>query len=360
MGTTMHDLLAIVSERGASDLHLTAGSHPQIRVHGTLHPLTQFDVLTPGDTERLAASLLDKRQKQKFERGSELDLAFGIEGLARFRGHVYRQRGAVAAAIRVVPLGIPSLARLGLPSIAARLAERPAGLILVAGPTGSGKSTTLAAIIDAINSERALHIVTIEDPIEFFHPHKQGLVNQRAVACDTRSFASALRSVLRQDPDVVLVGEMRDLETVAAALTVAETGHLTLGTLHTSSCPQTITRVIDVFPAGQQAQVRAQLSLVLQGVLSQQLIPTADGRGRALAVEVMVATPAVRNLIREDKIHQLYSLMQTGQKHGMQTMNQSLASLVQDGRVSREQAVQRSAMPDELLQLVGAGGGRCP
>jgi twitching motility protein PilT len=308
----------------------------------------------PQDTQRLAYSVLNEGQKQKFEEENELDLSFGIQGLARFRCNVYRQRGAVAAAIRVIPVKIRGFDELGLPAIVEQMADRPKGLILVTGPTGSGKSTTLAAMVDKVNSERAEHIVTIEDPIEFVHQHKKCMVNQREVFSDTHSFKNALKSILRQDPDVVLVGEMRDLETISAALTIAETGHLTLGTLHTNSCAQTINRIVDVFPTSQQGQVRAQLSLVLEGVLSQQLIPTADGRGRAMSLEIMVATPAIRNLIREEKIHQIYSAMQAGQKFGMQTMNQSLAELVQKRRISREEALNRSSLPEELAGLLGS------
>ncbi|HEX9477296.1 MAG TPA: type IV pilus twitching motility protein PilT [Methylomirabilota bacterium] len=354
MAATMHDLLTLMIERGASDLHITTGTHPQIRLHGKLTPLTQFEVQMPQDTQRLAYSVLNEGQKQKFEEENELDLSFGIQGLARFRCNVYRQRGAVAAAIRVIPVKIRGFDELGLPAIVEQMADRPKGLILVTGPTGSGKSTTLAAMVDKVNSERAEHIVTIEDPIEFVHQHKKCMVNQREVFSDTHSFKNALKSILRQDPDVVLVGEMRDLETISAALTIAETGHLTLGTLHTNSCAQTINRIIDVFPTSQQGQVRAQLSLVLEGVLSQQLIPTADGRGRAMSLEIMVATPAIRNLIREEKIHQIYSAMQAGQKFGMQTMNQSLAELVQKRRISREEALNRSSLPEELAGLLGS------
>ncbi len=352
MAVTMHDLLALMVERSASDLHITTGTPPQIRVHGKLQPLSQFEVLTPPDTQRLAYSVLNEGQKQKYEEENELDLSFGIQGLARFRCNVYRQRGAVACAIRVIPVQVRSFEELGLPPIVEQMAERPKGLILVTGPTGSGKSTTLAAMIDKINCERSEHIVTVEDPIEFVHAHKKCLVNQREVFADTHSFRNALKYILRQDPDVVLVGEMRDLETVAAALTIAETGHLTFATLHTNSCAQTINRIIDVFPTSQQGQVRAQLSLVLEGVLSQQLIPTADGRGRVMALEIMVATPAIRNLIREEKIHQIYSAMQAGQKYGMQTMNQSLFTLLQKRRIAREEAVARSTDADELLRLV--------
>src|SRR5215471_3972795 len=360
MAATMHDLLTIMIDRGASDLHITTGTYPQIRQNGKLQPLTEFEQLTPTDTQRLAYSVLNEGQKQKFEEENELDLSFGIQGLARFRCNVYRQRGAVAAAIRVIPIKIRTFEELGLPQIVQQLADRPKGLILVTGPTGSGKSTTLAAMIDKINGERHEHIMTIEDPIEFVHPHKQCLVNQREVFADTQSFTKALKSILRQDPDVVLVGEMRDLETIAAALTIAETGHLTFGTLHTNSCAQTMNRIIDVFPTAQQAQVRAQLALVLEGVLCQQLVPTADGHGRAMALEVMVATPAIRNLVREEKIHQIYSAMQAGQKFGMQTMNQSLASLVQQRKISREEALNRTTIPEELIQLLAGAASSSP
>ena len=365
MAATMHDLLTLLVERGASDLHITTGTYPQLRVHGKLASLSQFEQLMPPDTQRLAYSVLNEGQKQKFEEDNELDLSFGIQGLARFRCNIYRQRGAVACAIRVIPTKIKGFHELGLPSIVEQLADRPKGLILVTGPTGSGKSTTLAAMVDKINSERSEHIVTIEDPIEFVHQHKKCLVNQREVFSDTQSFKNALKYILRQDPDVVLVGEMRDLETIAAALTIAETGHLTLGTLHTNSCAQTMNRIIDVFPTSQQDQVRAQLALVLEGVFCQQLIPTSDGQGRAMAMEIMVVTPAIRNLIREEKIHQIYSAMQAGQKFGMQTMNQSLLTLIQRRKISREEALNRTTNPDELLQLLsgpspgpsGAAGG---
>jgi twitching motility protein PilT len=355
MAATMADLLQILVDRGGSDLHITTGTYPSIRVAGKLIPLTQFEQLTPQDTQRLAYSVLSEAQKQKFEEENELDLSFGIQSLARFRCNVYRQRGAVGAAIRVIPYKIRSFDELGLPKIVEELAERPKGLVLVTGPTGSGKSTTLAAMIDKINSQRNEHIVTIEDPIEFVHPHKQCIVNQREVFSDTHSFKNALKTILRQDPDVVLVGEMRDLETIAAAITIAETGHLTFATLHTNSCAQTVNRIIDVFPTGQQAQVRAQLSLVLEGVLSQTLMPKIGG-GRTMALEIMVATPAIRNLIREEKIHQIYSAIQSGAKYGMQTMNQSLAELVKRRQIARDEAMNRSTLPEELGQLLAGDG----
>jgi twitching motility protein PilT len=355
MAATMHELLQIMITRGASDLHLSTGTYPQIRLNGKLVPLTEFEQLMPTDTQRLAYSVLNESQKQKFEETNELDLSFGIQGLARFRCNVFRQRGAVATAIRVIPFKIRSFEELNLPTVVQQLADRPKGLVLVTGPTGSGKSTTLAAMVDRINSERTEHIMTIEDPIEFVHLHKKCLVNQREVFADTQSFKNALKSILRQDPDVVLVGEMRDLETISAAMTIAETGHLTLATLHTNSCAQTMNRIIDVFPTHQQPQVRAQLSLVLEGVLSQALVPRIGG-GRVMALEIMVTTPAVRNLIREEKIHQIYSAMQAGSKFGMQTMNQSLADLVRRRLITREEALNRSTLPEELAQLLQGEG----
>ncbi|PYM31805.1 MAG: type IV pili twitching motility protein PilT [Candidatus Rokuibacteriota bacterium] len=359
MAANMADLLQILVDRGASDLHITSGTYPQLRISGRLTQLTQFEQLAPPDTQRLAYSILNEGQKQKFEEENELDLSFGIQGLARFRCNVFRQRGAVGAAIRIIPFKIRTFDELGLPTIVQQLADRPKGLVLVTGPTGSGKSTTLAAMIDKINTERHEHIMTIEDPIEFVHPHKSCLVNQREVFSDTNSFQRALKSILRQDPDVVLVGEMRDLETIAAALTIAETGHLTFGTLHTNSCAQTMNRIIDVFPTSQQAQVRAQLALVLEGVLSQTLIPKVGG-GRVMSMEIMVATPAIRNLIREEKIHQVYSAIATGQKFGMQTMNQSLADLIRRKLITREDGLNRSTLSEELLQLLSHEPGSAP
>ncbi|MEJ2715988.1 MAG: type IV pilus twitching motility protein PilT [Deltaproteobacteria bacterium] len=350
---SLHDFLKEMVERGASDLHITAGVPPMIRVRGELIPL-DYPPLTPLETRQLCYSVLTDSQKHRFEENQELDLSFGVRGLSRFRANVFMQRGALAGAFRLIPYQIRSFQELGLPPIVNELCVKPRGLILVTGPTGSGKSTTLASMLDKINTDRREHIVTIEDPIEFTHQHKSCIVNQREVNYDTKSFIAALRSILRQDPDVVLIGEMRDLETVEAALTVSETGHLTFATLHTNSCVQTINRVIDVFPAHQQPQVRAQLSFVLEGVLCQNLIPTMDGRGRALSLEIMVPNAAIRNLIREDKVHQIYSQIQVGQaKSGMQTMNQSLYLLYQRRVISFDDAMARSPDPDELKQIMG-------
>ncbi|MBI4964234.1 MAG: type IV pilus twitching motility protein PilT [Desulfomonile tiedjei] len=350
---SLHDFLKEMVERGASDLHITPGVPPMIRVHGELVPL-EYAPLKPQETRQLCYSVLTDVQKHRFEEAQELDLSFGVRGLSRFRANIFMQRGALAGAFRLIPYQIRSFQELGLPSVVNDLCSKPRGLMLVTGPTGSGKSTTLASMIDKINSERRVHIVTIEDPIEFTHQHKASIVNQREVHQDTKGFHAALRSVLRQDPDVVLIGEMRDLETVEAALTVAETGHLTFGTLHTNSCVQTINRIIDVFPAHQQPQVRAQLSFVLEGVMCQSLIPTMDGKGRALCLEIMVPNAAIRNLIREDKVHQIYSQIQVGQaKSGMQTMNQSLFFLWQRRIISFDDAMSRSSDPDELKQMMG-------
>ena len=323
---TLHQLLKVMLDKGASDLHITTGTPPQLRIDDDLVPL-RTEALTPVDTKQLCYSILTDAQKLRFEEDQELDLSFGVKNLARFRANIFLQRGAVAAAFRLIPFKIVPLGDLGLPPVIAELCERPRGLVLVTGPTGSGKSTTLASMIDKINTENRDHILTIEDPIEFVHPHKSCLVNQREVHSDTHGFSAALRAALREDPDVVLIGEMRDLETIEAALRIAETGHLTFGTLHTNSASQTINRIIDVFPAHQQGQIRTQLSLVLEGIVCQALLPKVGG-GRVVSLEIMVPTPAIRNLIREDKIHQIYSAMQTGQeKLGMQTMNQCLTTL---------------------------------
>jgi twitching motility protein PilT len=351
---TVQDFLRIVAERGGTDLHITAESPPVMRLNGQLRPLP-FPPLSPNDTKTLCYSVLTETQKHRFEEAQELDFSFGIRGLSRFRGNLFLQRGAVGAAFRTIPYSARPLPELGLPPVVGEFAKLPRGLVLVTGPTGSGKSTTLAAMIDKINTERHEHIITLEDPIEFVHSHKGCVVNQREVYADTQSFPEALRHVLRQDPDVVLIGEMRDLETVMAALTVAETGHLVLSTLHTNSAVQTINRIIDIFPDQQQPQVRAQLSLILHGVVSQQLIPRVDGRGRVLAVEVMIPNPAIRNLIRENKIHQLYSQLQVGQsKFGMQTMTQSLLDLYTRRLISHEEAMGHATEPDELRPMLGS------
>jgi twitching motility protein PilT len=352
----LHQLLKAMIEKGASDLHITTSSPPQLRIDGKLHPL-KMPPMTASETKQLCYSILTDAQKHRFEETNELDLSFGVRGLSRFRANVFMQRGAVAGAFRAIPFKILTFEELGLPRVVGELAKKPRGLVLVTGPTGSGKSTTLASIIDRINQDRSEHIVTIEDPIEYLHPHKGCLVNQREVGADTKSFTNALKYILRQDPDVVLIGEMRDLETIEAALILAETGHLCFATLHTNSTVQTINRIVDVFPPYQQAQVRAQLSFVLEGVLCQSLLPRANGPGRVLALEVMVPNPAIRNLIREDKIHQLYSQMQVGQeKFGMQTFNQSLASLYQRRLITLEEALGRSSDPDELRNMLGGGG----
>jgi len=358
---TLYELLEVMVKKGASDLHITTGSPPRIRVDGKLIPIPDLPPLSATDTKELCYSILTDAQKHRFEENLELDLSFGVKGLSRFRANIFMQRGAVAAAIRTIPWQIRSFKELGLPDIINELVKKPRGLILVTGATGSGKSTTLAAMIDRINEERADHIITIEDPIEYLHSHKKALINQREVNADTKSFKDALKYVLRQDPDVVLIGEMRDLETIEAALTVAETGHLTLATLHTNTAVQTINRIIDVFPPHQQEQVRVQLSFVLEGIICQQLIPKKTGQGRVLAIEILIPNPAIRNLIREDKIHQIYSMMQTGQaKFGMQTMNQSLFELYQKGLISYEDALTRSPVPEEMinmLQRAGVSGG---
>src|ERR671933_792410 len=355
---SLSDLLKKLIEMGGSDLHLTTNSPPQVRVDGALRPLEGFKILTSADTKQLAYSVLTDAQKHRFEEALELDFSFGVRGLSRFRANLFNQRGAVGAVFRAIPYEIRTFEALGLPPIISKLCDKPRGLILVTGPTGSGKSTTLAAMLDKINRERHEHIVTIEDPIEFLHNHKSCIVNQREVGSDTKGFADALRTALRQDPDVVLIGEMRDLETIESALRIAETGHLTFATLHTNSAASTINRIIDVFPSEQQAQVRAQLSLVLEGILCQALLPKADGQGRAMALEILVPNAAIRNLIREDKIHQIYSMMQTGQdKYGMQTFNQALATHYHKRLITLETAMQRSGNPDELRDLIEHGSG---
>lgn len=346
-------LLEYLVKHGGSDLHLSANSPPMVRISGHMVAVKDIPPMKPAVTKQLCYSILTDNQKRKFEENNELDFSFGLKGLSRFRGNIFMQRGSVAGVFRVIPYKILSFKDLGLPQSVADLAKRPRGLVLVTGPTGSGKSTTLAAIIDAINASRQEHIITIEDPIEFMHQNKNCLVNQREVGSDTFTFKNAIKSVLRQDPDIVLVGELRDLETIEAALTIAETGHLCFGTLHTNSCVQTINRVVDVFPTNQQAQIRTQLSFVLEGVLSQTLIPRMDGKGRAMALEVMIPNPAIRNLIREDKIHQIYSQMQMGQdKYGMQTMNQSLLNLYHRKLIDRESAIVRSSDIEEMKQLM--------
>ena len=348
----LQKLLETAIEKKSSDLHITTGAPPMFRVDGKL---VNFDseVLTAPETKRLCYSVLTDAQRHKFEEDNELDFSFGIKGLSRFRGNVYVQRGAVAGAFRAISFDILNFGELGLPPILNELIKKPKGLVLVTGPTGTGKSTTLAAMIDKINVDRSAHIITVEDPIEYLHRHKKCIVDQREVNSDTKSFSAALRHILRQAPDVILIGEMRDLETIQAALTTAETGHLTLATLHTNSCVETINRIIDVFPPHQQQQIRTQLSFVLEGVLAQQLLPRAGGKGRVLAAEVMITNPAIRNLIREDKIQQVYSLMQVGQtKFGMQTMNQSLLSLYERHLISLDDCTERSHNPDELRQML--------
>ncbi len=355
---TLPDLLRKMTDLGGSDLHLSTHSAPQVRVHGHLSPLPGYGPLSPSDTKRLAYSVLTDAQKHRFEENLELDFSFGLKGMSRFRANLFNQKGAVGAVFRAIPYEIKSFDALGLPPVIGDMCKKPRGLILVTGPTGSGKSTTLASMVDKINIDRHDHILTIEDPIEFLHNHKNCVVNQREVSADTHSFGAALRTALRQDPDVVLVGEMRDLETIEMALRIAETGHLTFATLHTNSAYSTINRIIDVFPAGQQAQIRTQLSLVLEGILCQALLPKASGDGRVMALEVLVPNAAIRNLIREDKIHQIYSMMQTGQdKFGMQTFNQSLATLHHKRLISLEVAMQRSSNADELKELIERGSG---
>jgi twitching motility protein PilT len=349
----LRSLLDEMIKRGASDLHITAGERPKMRIDGDIvNALTDY-VLTPKDTLQIAYTLLTESQKKRFETEDELDFSFGIPNLSRFRGNVFKQRQCVSMVIRQIPFQIKTFEQLGLPPIISRLAEKPRGLVLVTGPTGSGKSTTLAAMLDKINRELQGHILTVEDPIEFVHKHQGCIVNQREVGADTKSFASALKYALRQDPDVVLIGEMRDQETIAAGLTIAETGHLAFATLHTNSCAETINRIIDVFPSNQQAQIRAQLAFVLEGVVTQTLLPRAKSAGRVAACEIMVCTPAIRACIRDDKVHQIYSIMQAGKKFGMQTMNDALYQHYIQGNITLETALQFSSDPNELLRMCG-------
>ncbi|MGD8726263.1 MAG: type IV pilus twitching motility protein PilT [Gemmatimonadales bacterium] len=349
----LRQLLEEMIERDASDLHITAGERPKLRVDGEITGSKVERSLTPKETLQLAYSVLTENQKKRFETEDELDFSFGIQNLARFRGNCFKQRGCVSLVIRQIPFSVKTFEELGLPPILQKLAERPRGLVLVTGPTGSGKSTTLAAMIDKINKERRGHIITIEDPIEFIHRHQGCIVNQREVGTDTKSFANALKYALRQDPDVVLIGEMRDLETIQSALTIAETGHLAFATLHTNSAAETINRIIDVFPSHQQAQVRAQLAFVLEGVVTQILLPKASGKGRSMGCEILVATPAIRALIRDDKVHQIQSSMQAGKKHGMQTMTDSLYQLYMGRQVALEECLRVAPDQNEFLRAIG-------
>jgi twitching motility protein PilT len=348
----MRELLEEMVNRGASDLHITAGLPPQFRIDGSVQP-SDFPLLTPETTRQLAYSILNEEQKKRFENDKELDFSFGVQGISRFRANVFLQRGVTSMAIRQIPYTIQTFEELGLPPVIKALVSKPQGLILVTGPTGSGKSTTLATMVDSINRGLAGHIITIEDPIEYVHQHKKCIVNQREINNDTLSFPAALKYVLRQDPDVILIGEMRDRETIAAALTIAETGHLAMATLHTNSTYESINRIIDVFPSAQQNQVRSQLAFSLSGVVTQQLVPRAFGRGRVLCLEIMVCTPAIKAMIRDNKTHQIYGIMQAGQKYGMQTMNQSLYQALVNKWISREQALGRSPDPAELMQMLG-------
>ncbi len=353
MPVNLRALLEEMIEKDASDLHLVAGERPKLRVDGDIVSASSEEVMTPKDTLSLAYSVLTENQKKRFETENELDFSFGIQNLARFRGNVFKQRGCVSVVIRQIPFTVKTFGELGLPHVVAQLADRPRGLVLVTGPTGSGKSTTLAAMIDKINKELKGHIITVEDPIEFIHRHQACIVNQREVGTDTNSFQAALKYALRQDPDVVLIGEMRDLETIQAALTIAETGHLAFATLHTNSAAESINRIIDVFPSHQQSQVRAQLAFVLEGVLTQTLLQRAKGRGRVMAAEIMICTPAIRALIRDDKVHQIESSMQAGKKYGMQTLNDALYQLYMGREVTKEECLRVTSKPNDFLRSIG-------
>jgi twitching motility protein PilT len=352
MAVTMHQLLKTLVDQGGSDLHITTNSPPQIRIDGKMVPL-QLPPMTAAETKQLVYGVLTESQKHRLEEALEVDFSFGVKGLARFRANVFFQRGAVAGAFRTIPWEMRNFKELGLPDVVSTLCDRPRGLILVTGPTGSGKTTTLAAMLDKINREMKGHIITIEDPIEFIHKHQLCLVNQREVGSDTKSFSAALKYALRQDPDVVLIGEMRDLETIQAGLTIAETGHLAFATLHTNSAAEAVNRIIDVFPSHQQSQVRAQLAFCLEGIITQTLLPKLSGKGRAMAAEILVVTPAIRALIRDDKIHQIYSMMQSGKKHGMQTMNDALYNLYMTKQVSFDECARASHDPTELMRMCG-------
>ncbi len=348
----LDEMLQVLVKRGGSDLHLSVGTHPAARVDGNLIPLTEFPVMTGSEIRRMIYAVLTQRQRERFEEDLELDLSHAVPGLGRFRVNLFLQRDSMGAVMRAIPFEVVPFEKLGLPEAVLNFGELPRGLVLVTGPTGSGKSTTLASLINHINATKPVHIMTIEDPIEFLHRHQRAIINQREIGEDTHSFAKALRHVLRQDPDVILVGEMRDLETIATAITAAETGHLVFGTLHTQDAPQSIDRIIDVFPAAQQTQIRVQLATALQGVVTQQLVPKSEGKGRVAAIEILVATPAVRNLIREGKTHQIYSAMQAGGQYGMQTMDMSLAGLVRKGAIALPMATERCANVEDLRRLV--------
>ena len=350
---SLRTLLEEMIQRDASDLHITAGERPKLRIDGDIANSSVETVLSAKDTMQLAYSVLTENQKKRFELDDELDFSFGIANLARFRGNCFKQRGCVSMVIRQIPIAVKTFEELGLPAVVARLSEKPRGLVLVTGPTGSGKSTTLAAMIDKINRERRGHIITVEDPIEFIHKHQQCIVNQREIGTDTKSFSSALKYALREDPDVILVGEMRDLETISAALTIAETGHLVFATLHTNSAAEAINRIIDVFPSHQQSQVRAQLAFVLEGIITQTLLPLAKGKGRAMAAEILIVTPAIRALIRDDKIHQILSMMQSGKKFGMQTLNDALYTLYMSRQVTVDECLRATSDPNEFLRMIG-------